>query len=96
MIGGGKIMKAIHACKGKCLVEPVTQMTNLGNGLQINNETQSRKDVIAGIVIDGEYKDSTIYFPLYSASPLTYEGKSYLILDALDVLAIEYDDSKDS
>ena len=89
-------MKAIHACKGKCLVEPVTQMTSLGNGLQINNETQSRKDVIAGIVIDGEYKDSTIYFPLYSASPLIYEGKSYLILDALDILAIEYDDSKDS
>lgn len=89
-------MKAIHACKGKCLVEPVTQMTNLGNGLQINNETQSRKDIIAGLVINGEYKDSTIFFPLYSASPITWEGKGYLILDAQDVLAIECDDSEDN
>lgn len=84
-------MKAIHVVQGKVLVEPQISSTSLGNGLQINNETQSRKDIISGLVVDGKYKDSMIYFPLYAANPLTYEGKSYLILDEQDILAIEYD-----
>ena len=86
-------MKAIRVTQGKVLVKPTVQMTSLGNGLQINNETQSRKDIVTGIVKDGKYKDSMIYFPLYAASPLTYEGNSYYIIDEQDVLAIECDDS---
>jgi len=86
-------MKAIHVVQGKLLVKPVVQATSLGNGLQINNETQSRKDIATGLVVDGKYKDSMVYFPLYSASPLTYEGVSYLILDEQDILAYECDDS---
>lgn len=88
-----RYMKAIRVTQGKILVEPTVQMTSLGNGLQINNETQSRKDIVTGIVKDGKYKDSMIYFPLYAASPLTYEGNSYYIIDEQDVLAIECDDS---
>lgn len=89
-------MKAIHVVQGKLLVKPVTQATNLSNGLQINNETQSRKDVTTGLVVDGKYKDSMVYFPLYAASPLTYEGVSYFILDEQDILAYECDDPSDN
>lgn len=85
----------IRVTKGKLLVQPIVTMTNLGNGLQINNETQSRKDIITGTVIDGEeYKGAVVYFPLYAASPLSYEGVNYLVLDVRDVLAV--DDPRDS
>jgi co-chaperonin GroES (HSP10) len=86
-----RYMKAIRVIQGKVLVEPVVQATALGNGLQINQETQSRKDVATGLVIDGKYKDSMVYFPLYAASPIVYQGKSYLIIDEQDILAMEYD-----
>lgn len=84
----------IKVTKGNVLVKPIVQATNLGNGLQINNETQSRKDIITGLVIDGEYKDAVVYFPLYAASPLTYEGINYMILNEQDVLAV--DDREDN
>ena len=83
----------IKVTKGNVLIEPTTQATNLGNGLQINNETQSRKDVVTGIVIDGEYKDAVVYFPLYAASPLTYNGVNYLILNEQDILAYDSADN---
>ncbi len=84
----------IKVTKGNVLIEPITQATNLGNGLQINNETQSRKDIVTGLVIDGSYKDAVVYFPLYAASPLTYNGINYLILNEQDILAI--DDSENN
>jgi co-chaperonin GroES (HSP10) len=83
----------IKVTKGNVLIEPTTQATNLGNGLQINNETQSRKDVVTGRVIDGEYKDDVVYFPLYAASPLTYNGINYLILNEQDILAYDSTDN---
>ena len=83
----------IKVTKGNVLIEPTTQATNLGNGLQINNETQSRKDVVTGIVVDGEYKDAVVYFPLYAASPLTYNGINYLILNEQDILAYDSTDN---
>ena len=83
----------IKVTKGNVLIEPTTQATNLGNGLQINNETQSRKDVVTGIVIEGEYKDAVVYFPLYAASPLTYNGINYLILNEQDILAYDSADN---
>lgn len=89
-------MKTIHVTEGKVLVEPVVQNTNLGNGLQINNETQSRKDIISGIIKDGKYLGSMVYFPLYAANTLMYEGTNYLILDEKDILAIESDDPKNN
>lgn len=89
-------MKTIHVTDGKVLVEPVVQNTNLGNGLQINNETQSRKDIISGIIKDGKYVGSMVYFPLYAANTLMYEGTNYLILDEKDILAIESDDPEDN
>ena len=89
-------MKTIHVTEGKVLVEPVVQNTNLGNGLQINNETQSRKDIISGIIKDGKYLGSMVYFPLYAANTLMYEGTNYLILDEKDILAIESDNPKNN
>lgn len=84
----------IKVTKGNVLVKPIAQATNLGNGLQINNETQSRKDIITGLVIDGgELKGFVVYFPLYAASPLTYEGVNYLILNEQDVLAYDPTDN---
>lgn len=79
----------------KVLVKQVEKTTSLGNGLQISNETQNRKDVIVGIVIDSVQVNKIgkkIFFPLYSALPLSYEGENYLVVDIQDILAIEIDD----
>lgn len=83
----------IHvAHTNKLLVRQLNQTTNLGNGLQISNETQNRKDVIVGFVVDAkgkEWSNKTIYFPLYSALPLSYNGENFLVVDTQDVLAID-------
>lgn len=79
----------------KVLVKQVEKTTSLGNGLQISNETQNRKDVIVGIVVDSAQVNKIgkkIFFPLYSALPLSYEGENYLVVDIQDILAIEVDD----
>ena len=84
------MIKVAHA--NKLLVKQINQSTNLGNGLQISNETQNRKDVVVGIVVDSkdpEWKDSKVFFPLYSGLPLSYEGENYLIIDVQDVLVFE-------
>jgi co-chaperonin GroES (HSP10) len=84
------MIRVAHA--NKLLVKQLNQTTNLGNGLQISNETQNRKDVIVGIVIntiDSAWENKHVYFPLYSALPLSYEGENYLVIDVQDVLAID-------
>lgn len=84
------MIKVAHA--NKLLVKQINQSTNLGNGLQISNETQNRKDVVVGIVVDTkdpEWKDAKVFFPLYSGLPLSYEGENYLIIDVQDVLVFE-------
>lgn len=89
------MVKVAHA--NKLLVKQLNQSTNLGNGLQISNETQNRKDVVVGIVVDtkdGEFVNKKVFFPLYSALPLSFDGENYLVIDVQDVLAI--DDSTDS
>lgn len=83
----------------KLLVKQLNQNTNLGNGLQISNETQNRKDVVVGIVVDAldsVWTGRKIFFPLYSALPLSYEGENYLVIDKDDVLAMELNDTTDS
>ena len=83
----------IHvAHANKLLVKQLNQTTSLGNGLQISNETQNRKDVVVGFVVDSKGKEwinKNIYFPLYSALPLSYNGDNYLVVDTQDVLAID-------
>lgn len=79
----------------KVLVKQVEKTTSLGNGLQISNETQNRKDVIVGIVVDSAQVNKIgrkIFFPLYSALPLSYEGENYLVVDTQDILAFEIND----
>lgn len=87
------------AHKNKLLIKKLDQETNLGNGLQISNETQNRKDIVVGIVVDtldSVFEAKKVFFPLYSALPLSYEGENYLVIDIDDVLAIELNDSTDS
>ena len=88
----------IKVTANKILVQQLDTQTELGNGLSITNETQSRKDIVNGLVIEtgpevGPIKDCVVYFPLYAALPLSYKGVNYLIVDMDDVLAY---DSKDS
>lgn len=76
----------------KLLVEPMNSSTNLGNGLQINNETQNRKDIIKGKVISsrlGRWENKIVYFPLYSALPFSHDGNNYMVVDISDVLIEE-------
>lgn len=87
------MLKVAH--KNKLLIKKLDQETNLGNGLQISNETQNRKDIVVGIVIDtldSAFEAKKVFFPLYSALPLSYEGENYLVIDTDDVLAIEVEE----
>lgn len=87
------------ANENKLLVKQLNQATNLGNGLQISNETQNRKDIVVGMVVNAmmaKWENKKVFFPLYSALPLSYEGENYLVVDTQDVLVIEVDDSKDN
>lgn len=91
------MIRVAHA--NKLLVKQLNQSTNLGNGLQISNETQNRKDIVVGIIIDCMEENKIgkkIFFPLYSALPLSYEGENYLVIDTDDVLVIEVNDRKDN
>lgn len=84
------MIKVAH--KNKLLIKKLDQETNLGNGLQISNETQNRKDIVVGLVIntlDSVFEDKKVFFPLYSALPLSYEGENYLVVDVDDILVIE-------
>ena len=83
----------------KLLIKQINQATNLGNGLQISNETQNRKDIVAGIIVDCMEEDKVgkkVFFPLYSALPLSYEGENYLVINVEDVLVIEVNDTTNS
>lgn len=88
----------IKVNKNKILVQQMDTQTELGNGLSITNETQSRKDVIKGKVIVKNYElydiseNDVVYFPLYAALPLSYKGTNYLIVDMADVLAYDSED----
>jgi co-chaperonin GroES (HSP10) len=91
------MIRVAHA--NKLLVKQLNQNTNLGNGLQISNETQNRKDIVVGIIVDCMEENKIgkkIFFPLYSALPLSYEGENYLVIDTDDVLVIEVNDRKDN
>lgn len=91
------MIKVAH--RNKLLVKQINQNTNLGNGLQISNETQNRKDIVVGIVVDAletVWNGRKIFFPLYSALPLSYEGENYLVIDTEDVLVMELNDRKDN
>jgi len=91
------MIRVAHA--NKLLVKQLNQSTNLGNGLQISNETQNRKDIVVGIIVDCMEENKIgkkIFFPLYSALPLSYEGENYLVIDTDDVLVIEVNDRKDN
>ena len=91
------MIKVAH--RNKLLVKQINQNTNLGNGLQISNETQNRKDIVVGIVVDAletVWNGRKIFFPLYSALPLSYEGENYLVIDIDDVLVMELNDRKDN
>ena len=91
------MIKVAH--RNKLLVKQINQNTNLGNGLQISNETQNRKDIVVGIVVDAletVWNGRKIFFPLYSALPLSYEGENYLVIDTDDVLVMELNDRKDN
>ena len=75
------------------VVELASQTTVLDNGLAINNETQSRKDIVTGTVIktnNPDLKDGElIYFPLYAANMVTFQGKTLYVVDNRDVLLVD-------
>lgn len=89
----------LRVTKNKLLIKQLDTQTELGNGLSITNETQSRKDIIKGLVIEAgpeikAYINNVVYFPLYAALPLSNKGENYLIVDFDDVLAYDTKDSE--
>ena len=73
------------------LVKLEKQSTTLGNGLNINNETQNRKDIVTGTVV--QTTDTTIsgviWFPLYAASMITTSEGEFYIINNADILAVD-------
>lgn len=73
------------------LIKPLEKVTSLDNGLLINSETQSRKDIISGTcLVSGD----TLFFPLYAASTLLYKGNEFLVVHEDDIMCV--DDSRDN
>lgn len=75
------------------LVKLEKQSTTFGNGLSVNNETQSRKDIISGrifktstdIVKEGEL----VWFPMYAASVVTLNEGEFYIVHVDDVIIVD-------
>lgn len=81
-------MKVIN---NNTLVKLEKQFTTLGNGLNINNETHNRKDIVTGTVVQST--DSNIkgiaYFPMYAASIITTKDGEFYIVNNEDILALD-------
>lgn len=80
-------MKVIN---NNTLIKLEKQSTTLGNGLSINNETQNRKDIVTGTVVqstDPEIKGE-VFFPMYAASIITTSEGEFYIVNNADILAI--------
>lgn len=81
-------MKVIN---NNTLIKLEKQFTTLGNGLNINNETQNRKDIVTGTVVQST--DSNIkgiaYFPMYAASIITTSEGEFYIVNNEDILALD-------
>lgn len=73
------------------LVKLQNQSTTLGNGLNINNETQNRKDIVTGIVVQSTDPNitNTVWFPLYAASMITTSDGELYIINNDDILAVD-------
>jgi co-chaperonin GroES (HSP10) len=85
------------AQENKLLIKQIIQDAHLGNGLSISRETQNRKDIITGTVIDTKHEElmgKKVFFPLYASLPFAHEGENYLVVDLQDILVI--DDSPNS
>lgn len=63
----------------------------LSNGLNVHNETQNRKDIVKGLIVQST--DPTIkgtaYFPLYAASIITTSEGEFYIVNNSDIMAID-------
>lgn len=73
------------------LIKLEKQSTTLGNGLSVNNETQNRKDIVTGTVVQST--DPKIhgiaYFPMYAASIITTSEGEFYIINNADILALD-------
>lgn len=81
-------MKVIN---NNTLVKLQNQSTTLGNGLNINNETQNRKDIVTGIVVqstDDSIKGK-VWFPLYAASIITTSEGEFYIVNNQDIMLLD-------
>lgn len=73
------------------LIKLEKQSTTLGNGLSVNNETQNRKDIVTGTVVQSTDPDikGTAYFPMYAASIITTSEGEFYIVNNADILALD-------
>lgn len=81
-------MKVIN---NNTLIKLEKQFTTLGNGLNINNETQNRKDIVTGTVVQSTNSNikGVAYFPMYAASIITTSEGEFYIVNNEDILALD-------
>jgi len=77
------------------LVELIEENKVLTNGLTVK-ETRGKRDIVTGRVINGDFSTEFpcadgyyVYFPLYSANPITIDGKTLLIVHQDDIIMVE-------
>ena len=77
------------------LVELVEENKILSNGLTVK-ETRGKRDIAVGKVIHGDYSHEFpcsngyhIWFPLYAANPIVFDGKNYLVVHQDDIIMVE-------
>jgi co-chaperonin GroES (HSP10) len=73
------------------LIKLEKQSTTLGNGLSVNNETQNRKDIVTGTVVQSTDPEihGIAYFPMYAASIITTSEGEFYIINNADILALD-------
>ena len=81
-------MKVIN---NNTLIKLEKQSTTFGNGLSVNNETQNRKDIVTGTVVQSTDPQihGTVYFPMYAASIITNAEGEFYIVNNEDILAVD-------
>ncbi len=74
-----------QTANGNLVVKQLSNEQQFDNGIKVN-EARGKKDIVKGKVILPEKSNKIVWYPLYSASPLSLEGETYDVISKDDVI----------
>ena len=86
--------KTLKMCNNFLLIKPSAEVAKLQNGMSFN-ETRGKRDIISGTIVCTGLNDvhimlnQIVWFPLYAATPIEYEGEQFLVVAMLDIIMIK-------